>query len=39
MKRIVRILVLAALGISAVPIGAEDPGVFKIIVHPVASAG
>jgi len=34
MKRFVRILVLAALGVTAGRISAEDPGAFKVIVHP-----
>jgi ABC-type phosphate transport system substrate-binding protein len=34
MKRLVRILVLAALGISAGRIHAEDTGAFKVIVNP-----
>ena len=34
MKRIVRILVLAALGVSAGRINAEDPAAFKVIVNP-----
>ncbi|HKD19746.1 MAG TPA: phosphate ABC transporter substrate-binding protein [Thermoanaerobaculia bacterium] len=38
MTRIVRILVLAALGISAGRISAEDPGAFKVIVNPANPA-
>ena len=34
MKRIVRILVLAALGVTAGRINAEDPSAFKVIVNP-----
>ena len=34
MKRFVRILVLAALGVTAGRINAEDPSAFKVIVNP-----
>lgn len=34
MKRFARIVVLAGLGISAGRVRAEDPGAFKVIVHP-----
>lgn len=34
MKRFLRILVLAALGVTAGRIRAEDPAAFKVIVHP-----